>query len=151
LNFPVSSINIGFVEGVGVIAENNEIMGKMESMGIQGVSEPDVLDALTASIYPREDRDRFYPDSSFGDHRTFVLGLASTMPLSNPNSRAPWRKDIRMAIYHNKTSEDIVVERHSNVLKPFSESQRMMPCPFLSYLHSQSLHLRLGKDCSLHY
>ena len=42
--------------------------------------------------------------SGFTDGYTFALSLGSTLPLSGPSNRAVWRKDRRMAAYHNAVS-----------------------------------------------
>jgi hypothetical protein len=39
--------------------------------------------------------------SGFVDKHTFIVGLGTTMPLSNPENRAFYRQDRRMALYHN--------------------------------------------------
>lgn len=37
---------------------------------------------------------------------TFVLGLASTLPLNSPDNRSIWKNDIRMAAYQNINNSD---------------------------------------------
>lgn len=80
---------------------------------VHGITEPELLEALTAAML-------FSPGSrgnkassntaetTFEDRNTFVLGIGTKIPLSSPDSRAFWRKDRRMAVYHNssKTARD---------------------------------------------
>ena len=100
---PASSIDIGAVKDVGYLSENSALMQQMEASGFKGLKEQEVLDALSVAMTPKDKRNLSPPNpgSSYVDHNTFVLGLASTMPLTSPSNRAVWKTDRRMAFYHN--------------------------------------------------
>ncbi|KAL8335898.1 hypothetical protein RB598_009873 [Gaeumannomyces tritici] len=90
---PASSVDIGAVDDVGVVAENEAIRRAMKTTGAYMVSEAELLEALEASMLLRE--------GGAATGANFVLGLASTTPLTSPNNRSLWRKDRRMAAYRN--------------------------------------------------
>ncbi|KAI6770702.1 hypothetical protein HG531_009557 [Fusarium graminearum] len=88
LGLPACSIDIGAVEEVGYLAENNSIMQKLKVTGFNGtVSEHEFLDALGAAMAKTSD--------------DFCLGFRPDVSLSDPSNRSLWKKDIRMAAFHN--------------------------------------------------
>jgi acyl transferase domain-containing protein/NADPH:quinone reductase-like Zn-dependent oxidoreductase/SAM-dependent methyltransferase len=88
LGLPACSIDIGAVEEVGYLAENQSIMQKLKVTGFNGtVSEHEFLDALGAAM-----------TKTSGN---FCLGFRPDVSLSDPSSRSLWKKDIRMAAFHN--------------------------------------------------
>lgn len=88
LGLPACSIDIGAVEEVGYLAENQSIMQKLRVTGFNGsVSEHEFLDALEAAMAKTSDN--------------FCLGFRPEVSLSDPANRSLWKKDIRMAVYHN--------------------------------------------------
>nr|ALQ32960.1 putative polyketide synthase [Fusarium scirpi] len=88
LGLPACSIDIGAVEEVGYLAENQSIMQKLRVAGFNGtVSEHEFLDALEAAMVKTSDN--------------FCLGFRPEVSLSDPANRSLWKKDIRMAVYHN--------------------------------------------------
>lgn len=110
-NLPASSIDIGAVKDIGYISENPALMQKMEASGFKGLKEQEVLDALAVAMTPHAKRNFQKPpvdfESSFTDTNSFVLGLASTIPLTSPANRTVWKNDRRMAIYHNNTNNSM--------------------------------------------
>ncbi|KAF2645859.1 putative polyketide synthase [Massarina eburnea CBS 473.64] len=94
-----SAVDIGAVEGIGYISRNQGLMEQMGESGFKAVGEKELLDALLVAMQPakKEDAGNFDPN-------TFVLGLDSTIPLNSPANRAVWKRDRRMAIYHNTSS-----------------------------------------------
>ena len=106
IGLPASSIDLGAVKDIGYISENSTLMQKMETSGFKGLKEQEVLDALSLAMTPHAKRSfpPSNPGSTFVDYSTFVLGLASTMPLTSPSNRTVWKNDRRMAVYHNTSS-----------------------------------------------
>lgn len=88
LGLPASAVAIGAVAGVGYLAHRPGLLRKMGGAGFQAVHEQHLLDALTLAMGPNP------PEG-------FALGLGSDVPLDSPACRAVWRRDRRMAIYHN--------------------------------------------------
>ena len=126
LGLPASAIDIGAVADVGYISQNRELMQKMAAAGFKALKEQEVLDALVVAmaLKRRGKHECLGPRSRFVDRNTFVLGLGSTIPLSSPSSRAIWRKDRRMALYHNRAGGDIDNVAASASLKSYIASAK---------------------------
>lgn len=127
LGLAASVVDIGAVEDIGVISESQGLMNKMKTSGFKGVTEQELLDAMAIAMFvhsrPAAKVDTA-ADSRFFDSHTFVLGLGSTIPLSSPSNRAVWRKDRRMAAYHNKNNNTAdnstsAAAVSNEILKPF--------------------------------
>ncbi|KAF1950142.1 fatty acid synthase S-acetyltransferase [Byssothecium circinans] len=95
-----SAIDIGAVEGIGYISRNQGLMEKMGDSGFHAVGEQQLLDALLIAMQPSSKKPST-ENVTVSDPNTFVLGLSSTTPLTAPANRAVWKRDRRMAIYHN--------------------------------------------------
>ncbi|KAJ8122347.1 hypothetical protein ONZ43_g1436 [Nemania bipapillata] len=108
LGQPASVVDIGAVEEIGYVSHNPGLMNKMRSMGFKGVTEQELLDAMTVAV-TSPDQSKYSSEiaASAASARckdtasSFVLGLGSSIPLSDPSNRAVWRKDRRMGVYHN--------------------------------------------------
>lgn len=61
---------------------------------------------------------------TFVDLNNFVLGLGSTVPLDSPANRAVWRRDRRMAIYHNKGGVNVDAVASGASLKSYIASAK---------------------------
>ncbi len=109
LGLAASTINVGIVEDVGVIARDASLLTGLKSMDFVTVRAADVISALSLAVQtaPSPKARRTYDgERAFVDPATFAIGLGSTIPLSSPDSRALWGKDIRMAIYRNRKDAD---------------------------------------------
>jgi aryl carrier-like protein len=118
LHLPASVIDIGAVVDVGFVSKNYGLMTKLTSSGFKGVTEQELLDAIVVAIAAGQRSDTDSNASMFEDGSTFVLGLGSTLPLNSPHNRAIWRKDRRMAAYHNNSS-DTETTSSNETLKTF--------------------------------
>ncbi|KAK4498761.1 hypothetical protein PRZ48_009271 [Zasmidium cellare] len=103
LGLACSAIDIGAVADIGLLADKAALQRSAQLVGNKTVDEQELLDAMAlamiASIPPKT------PDTrrqSFADPNVFVLGMASREPLDSSSNRTVWKKDRRMAIYHNK-------------------------------------------------
>ncbi|KAL8640159.1 MAG: hypothetical protein Q9228_002896 [Teloschistes exilis] len=104
LGLKASAIDIGAVEDVGYISEDQDLMQKMTMAGFKALKEQEVLDALSLAMAPHHpiiNEDVEDGSSSVVNQDSFILGLESTTPLGNPANRAVWKNDRRMAIFHN--------------------------------------------------
>lgn len=101
LGLAASVVDIGAVEEVGFISENHGLLSKMRTTGFKGITEQELLDAMVVAMLAHSQPASASPRSRSVDPNTFVLGLGSAMPLTSPANRAVWRKDRRMAAYHN--------------------------------------------------
>lgn len=107
---PASVIDIGAMKEVGYISNNAELLRKMKSTAAYGLSEQGLLDALTLSILttlsPSSSLSLNSNDNPFVAQQQFVLGMCSTIPLRSSQSRALWKKDRRMSVFHNTSARD---------------------------------------------
>lgn len=85
---PAAAIDLGAMEGVGYLSENQELLRKMQGTGWRPVQEVELLNALELGMKPTSTE-------------TFILGVAPSLPLSHPESSARLRRDTRLAAYHN--------------------------------------------------
>ncbi|KAL4968634.1 reducing polyketide synthase sphB [Aspergillus stella-maris] len=105
LNLPCSAVDIGPVADVGFLSEREALLRTATLTGFKTLQEQEMLDSIGLSMMaqiPPPSQDEKW--SSFSDPNVFVLGLESTIPLDSPSNRAVWKKDRRMAIYHNSSS-----------------------------------------------
>ena len=103
LGLAASVVDIGAVEDIGFISEHQGLMSKMKTSGFKGVTEQELLDAMALAMiaHSRPPKADDAADSCFVHGNTFVLGLGSTVSVSSPANRAVWKRDRRMAAYHN--------------------------------------------------
>ncbi|CAG7923142.1 unnamed protein product [Penicillium olsonii] len=89
MGLPACAIQIGAVEEVGYVAENESVMGRFTQTGGSGsaVTEQELLRAVEAAM-----------KSTSGN---FYVGVRSNMWLNNTAERSLWKGDIRMAAFHN--------------------------------------------------
>lgn len=95
-----SSIDIGAVADMGYAARDDALLQRLIKNGYSGVTESEMVEAFTAAAtFPAAAA----PPTrrSYVHHNTFATGFGSTVSLSNPESRSWWKKDRRMAAWHN--------------------------------------------------
>jgi aryl carrier-like protein len=123
LGLPASVVDIGAVQEVGYVARNEALLRRLKTSGAYGVvSEQGVLDSMAAAMTYLSNGTTTSNNgrSTFISRRNFALGLQSRMSLKNPDNRAIWRKDIRMAQFHNDVGEiGSAVGLTNDVLKTF--------------------------------
>ncbi len=127
LGLPASVIDIGAVEEIGFISQNYGLMNKIKGTGFREITEQELLDAMAVIVMPRSAREPDSSGSGFIDGYTIVLGLGSTIPLSSPSNRAVWRKDRRMAAYHNAVSGSTNTTASNETLKTYLTSAKADP------------------------
>ncbi|KAI0172149.1 fatty acid synthase S-acetyltransferase [Hypoxylon sp. FL1284] len=140
-----SVVDIGAVEDIGFISQHHGLMNKMKSSGFKGVTEQELLDAMAVAMAPQEIKRTEPHSSEFADSSTFVLGLGSSIPLSSANNRAIWRKDRRMAAYHNATTGAVDAATSNEVLKTFLAGARADPGLLKAADAHKVLALEIGK------
>lgn len=105
LGLSCNAIDIGAMEGAGYLFENEDLLRKMQGSGWRPVQEDELLEALGHSITRGSAQKPNGQDPSISgsllSSNNFLLGISPSTPLSDPNSSARLRKDIRMAVYHN--------------------------------------------------
>ncbi|KAI1776601.1 fatty acid synthase S-acetyltransferase [Hypoxylon cercidicola] len=145
LGLAASVVDIGAVEDIGFISQHHGLMNKMKSTGFKGVTEQELLDAMAVAMTPQPTKKIESGNSQFVDSNTFVLGLGSSIPLSSPNNRAVWRKDRRMAAYHNASIGSRDAAASNETLKTFLASAKADPSLLKSPESSKVLALEIGK------
>ncbi|KAL8910610.1 MAG: hypothetical protein Q9171_004104 [Xanthocarpia ochracea] len=116
-----SSIDIGAVADMGYAARDDALLQRLITNGYSGVTQPEMIEAFTAaSSYPATNSDVSKTQSEPFVHRnTFATGFGSTVSLSSPESRSWWKKDIRMAVWHNINEGTDDQEAGGNNLRTF--------------------------------
>src|SRR6266536_3294410 len=127
LGLPVAAVDIGAVDDIGVISNNESLRRAMITTGAYMIKEAELVDAVGAAIslssiglpqHKTSSDPTLFPTVSARNN--FVLGLASTTPLNSPQNRAIWKKDMRMAAYRNiNTAESSSASGSSDALRSF--------------------------------
>ncbi|KAJ5675621.1 polyketide synthase [Penicillium macrosclerotiorum] len=125
LGLPACSIEIGAVEEVGYMAEHDTLMQKLKGSGASDgtVSERELLEAMAAAMtsMSKPPREKLANISS----NNFSLGFRSNIPLSSPSNRSLWKKDVRLAVFHNIGEASGTAAAGSNdTLKSFISSAK---------------------------
>jgi acyl carrier protein len=135
LGLPASVVDMGAVEDVGWISEHQGMMGKMARSGFKPVLEQEVIDAMVISMLvhhrPENALESAFAVSSknafgFVHKNTFLVGLALLIPLHDPSNYVIWKKDRRMASYHNNSTV-AATAASTDVLKSYLSSAQADP------------------------
>lgn len=116
LGLPACSIDIGTVEGVGFVAENESVKQKLKNGGrLDGtVSETELFKAVEAAILWTQSR------MSSQSLSNFCIGIRSVASMNSPRNRSILKKDVRMAVFYNSEEADAAsVSDSSDNLKFF--------------------------------
>jgi aryl carrier-like protein len=105
LGLAASSMDIGAVQDVGYVSQDDALLKRMKLASAHGIPEPELMEAVSAAaLFPATSRTSCDTLAEpFVDKNTIALGLSTAIPLSSSESRAFWRKDVRMAAYHNSS------------------------------------------------
>lgn len=99
LGLPAGVLNVGVVDDVGYVVENQALLDQFRALSFYTLSETELLDALTYTLshqYPATSPS----DDGFFNPAELTIGLKSTKPLYDPNNRSIWKRDRRMAQGH---------------------------------------------------
>ena len=100
-NLVASVIDVGLMGDIGFAAENRSILKSLGKTGMYILREQDLLDSINLALkkcrpsQPYSGKKIYQPLGQVG------LGLNTTIPISSPSTRVPWKRDARMSIYHN--------------------------------------------------
>lgn len=108
LGLPCSAINIGVMEDVRYVSHNDYLLEHFRSTATYTLQEQDLLESLHLMI------DRSLPStpeefddfSAYTSKNQLCIGLRTTLSLSFPNNRTVWKRDPRIAIYHNLSAQE---------------------------------------------
>ncbi|KAF2878487.1 hypothetical protein BDV95DRAFT_624920 [Massariosphaeria phaeospora] len=102
LGLAASSIDIGAVADMGYAARDEALLQRLIKNGYSGVTEGEMIEAFTVAVSYQSTKSNVNMGGvSFVHRNTFATGFSSIVSLSNPESRSWWKKDIRMAVWHN--------------------------------------------------
>lgn len=113
LGLPASVLDIGVVEDIGYLSQNEHVLEAIKATSVYTLHEQELLSSLQLMINrsaPAEHLREAATLTSSTLTRPFVnqsqvgLGVRSTLPFSAPNNRSIWKKDPRMAVYRNLES-----------------------------------------------
>ncbi|KAI9820043.1 MAG: Type I Iterative PKS [Pycnora praestabilis] len=105
---PASVLDIGAMEDVGYVSQNQQILDQFKSTAVHVLHEQELLDSLKMVMtQPSPPLPPFSTTvNGFVNPCQVGIGLRSTMPISAPNNRSIWKRDIRMSLYRNLENAD---------------------------------------------
>lgn len=103
LGLPASVLNVGVMDDVGYVVENQSLLDQFKSLSYHLLKENDLLEGLTFMLSHQKPAPT--SEGSFVNPAELIIGLKSTKPLSDPNNRAVWKRDRRMAASHMKDAD----------------------------------------------
>ncbi|PYI00202.1 polyketide synthase [Aspergillus ellipticus CBS 707.79] len=108
LGLAASAVDIGAVQDIGYVSQDDALLQRLKQTGAHHLTESELLDAVFATISfsarPTAAHTVNNANLEFTDRKNFILGLRTSVPLSSPESRAFWRTDRRLALYHNSVA-----------------------------------------------
>ncbi|KAG6168183.1 Type I Iterative PKS [Claviceps purpurea] len=117
LGLAASVVDMGAVEDIGWLSEHQEMIGVLSRAGMKPLLEQEVIDAMAVSmLVHNKPPENATPTAQlaasstmneafgFSHKNTFVVGLALLVPLHDPSNYVIWKKDRRMASYHNNST-----------------------------------------------
>lgn len=144
LGLSAFTIDIGAVQDVGYVSQNEDVRQRLSFA--HSLTEKELLEAVSAAIIfsPRTD---LSPKGShtFTHMNTIQIGLNTTVPLSDPNCRAGWKKDHRMAAYHNISKSRSSTSSGSNSLATFLTTLKSNPALLNNPETTDYLAIEIGK------
>ncbi|KAH3950534.1 hypothetical protein HBI56_154300 [Parastagonospora nodorum] len=103
-----SAIDIGAVADMGYAARDQQLLTRLMNNGYSGVTESEMIEAFRAAAsYTVPELNIDTKRVPFSHKNTFATGFSSDKSLKHPESRTHWKKDIRMAIWHNINDGDV--------------------------------------------
>jgi len=113
LGLPAAAVDIGVVGDIGAASLDKGLMKRVKQAKAQMVTELELLETISAAITINGTNTTGVITSNgsapsgtagFVEKRQFMIGVGTSIPLSHPENRAFFRKDRRLAIYHNATN-----------------------------------------------
>ncbi|OTA89815.1 hypothetical protein M434DRAFT_398366 [Hypoxylon sp. CO27-5] len=98
-----SVIDVGVMDEVGFVSQNIEIRDRFERSGMRLLRERHLLDAIALAL-ARSKPSPVRSHNTKGGYQNpsqVLLGFITSTPISSPSNRVAWKRDSRMAIYHN--------------------------------------------------
>lgn len=137
LELPCTSLDIGAMEGVGYLTENQTLLNKMRGTGWHPVKEEQLLEALSWAMMPP------LPDQShqvlrfsdpgvlhFSDINRMLIGVSPDISSGNNNASIRLQRDIRLSAYLHMGRDNINVvpgSSSTDSLRAFLEEAKYTP------------------------
>ncbi|KJF61407.1 polyketide synthase [Coccidioides immitis RS] len=153
MGLAASVVDMGAVEDVGWISDHQGMMGKMSRSGFKPVLEQKVIDAMAICMLVHNKPNKAAEsaltvtskNSSYFVHKnTFLVGLALLIPLNDPSNYVIWKKDRRMASYHNKATV-AATAASTDILKSYLSSAKADPSILKSSEAAKLFAVEIGK------
>lgn len=124
LGLPSATVDVGVVEDVGYVSRNPHVLNHFHAASMHVIYERDLLDSFQVLIDRCQRVHRSKSVSSPAEKSLattahvnkaqLTLGVRSTQPLAATSNRIIWRRDIRMAIYHNQDQTETAASGSGN-------------------------------------
>ena len=139
-----SVLDIGVMDDVGYVSQNAAVLEQFKTTSAYTLREQSLLDALHLMMVKRT-APISTASTGYMNPAQLVIGLRSTKPLSDPNNRAIWKRDIRMALYRNLEAEAAEVNPTANEgLKHFLLAVASDPSMLAEQAHLDFLTREIG-------
>lgn len=126
LGLPASVIDVGVMEDVGYVSQNAAVLEMFRAYSMHGLKESDLLRAVEIAVLRSSPSP--FPTGKYCNMGQLTTGLASSKSIVDPENRAVWKHDIRMALYrHRQTERQSSTITASNGLKEFMSSVALTP------------------------
>lgn len=155
MGLPCAAIDVGAMEGVGYLSENEDLLKKMQATGWRSVTEEEFLEALNAILRNpsgSKENTTLQPSSwteTLGSKAKMLLGVVPAAPPGNTGGSARLGKDARMAIYHNMNQhtggEGNRDDGVDNILRLFLAAAKKNPVLFRQPEAAKVLAREIGK------
>ena len=118
LGLPASVIDVGVMGDVGYVSQNAAMLEALRTSSAHTLGESDLLSAVSMAI--KSSTPRPMTDTPYCNRSQLAIGMASTKLMTDPSNRSVWKRDLRMALYRNRTaSKDSGPSNASEGLKEF--------------------------------
>ena len=104
LGLAASVVDIGAVQGIGVVEQIEHMTRTLRSVGFSPVNESELLDSMLIAMMPlgsSQGPDPANNRSRFAANYAVTLGISADSLSGTASQRVVWRNDRRMAVYHN--------------------------------------------------
>ncbi|PKX91350.1 type I polyketide synthase [Aspergillus novofumigatus IBT 16806] len=106
LSLPASVLDIGVLGDIGYASRNSTVLQKLKTSGFYLLREQELLDSLQFAIFQStpsfsSSSSGFPEQQGFCNPGQLVIGLRSTLSWTDTKNQVRWKRDRRMASYHN--------------------------------------------------
>ena len=104
LGLPASVLNVGVMNDVGYVVENQALLDQFKALSFYILGEQELLDSISYQMAHQQPAKN--AEGTFTNPAELAIGLKSTKPLADPQNRVVFKRDIRMAAAHLKDADD---------------------------------------------